>query len=129
MNRTLLVDKIISKFNFNRTAASLITSYLVGRLQCVSNDNASSDFLSATSGVPQPSVLGPLLFTIFINGLPDILMHMSYHIFADDVQPYLRYSFDDVLHATELLNWAAMLRYNSIIEYVERITIEVMRRI
>jgi hypothetical protein len=54
--------------------------------------------LSRTNGVPQGSVLGPLLFSLFINDLHSVLQYCLCHLFADDVKLYLHhdwYRFED----------------------------------
>ena len=60
-----------------------ITAWLSGRTQKVVLDSVSSDPAPVLSGVPQGSVLGPILFLIFINDLPDNI-HSTVRLFADD---------------------------------------------
>ena len=59
---------------------------LKNRKQFVRVDNISSKVLEVTSGVPQGSLLGPLLFCIFINDLPEVLKFSEPYIFADDLK-------------------------------------------
>ena len=60
-------------------------SYLSGRRHRVVLDNESSDVLPVTSEVPQGSILGPLLFLIFINDMPNVISkETSQPLFADD---------------------------------------------
>ena len=75
---------------FSNTALSWVFSYLTGRTQFVLDERGEcSDWLATTSGVPQDSVLGPLLFTLFINDICFSLKFSQYMIFADDTQIYL----------------------------------------
>lgn len=84
-----LLKKLSSSFYFSSQAVNTIKSYLCHRKQVVYANNSFSKSSFIISGVPQGSVLGPLLFTMFINDLPSILKHCQIHMFADDVQLYL----------------------------------------
>ena len=60
-----------------------IKSFITGITQCVSVEGEMSNWREATSGIPQGSVIGPLLFVIFINDLPDEVKHNMCKLFAD----------------------------------------------
>ena len=64
-----------------------ITSFLLGRTQQVVCDGCTSESANVLSGVPQGSVLGPLLFLIFINDLP-LGINSHCRLFADDCLLY-----------------------------------------
>ena len=61
-------------------------AYLSSRTQCVRLNSAISDPLPVVSGVPQGSILGPILFLIFINDLPETLSSSHMLLFADDTK-------------------------------------------
>ena len=63
-----------------------LKAYLFGRLQCVSIDNNISSLLPVLSGVPQGSILGPLLFIVYINDLPLLVHSAQVSLFADDTK-------------------------------------------
>ena len=63
-------------------------SYLKGRKQYVFYNGETSDVKEITCGVPQGSVLGPLLFLIYINDLPNISEKLQFFLFADDTNIY-----------------------------------------
>ena len=64
-----------------------IRAFLTGRTQCVVVDGEKSDFVPVQSGVPQGTVLGPLLFLLHINDLPECVSS-SVRLFADDCLLY-----------------------------------------
>ncbi|SMN12435.1 hypothetical protein SPBRAN_885 [uncultured Candidatus Thioglobus sp.] len=63
-----------------------LNEYLTGRMQCVCVDGVRSAILPVVSGVPQGSILGPLLFLAYINDLLDAVMHALLYIFADETK-------------------------------------------
>ena len=63
-------------------------SYLSNRKEYVTINDQSSDLLDITCGVPQGSVLGQLLFLIYINDLPNISEVLDFYLFADDTNIY-----------------------------------------
>ena len=61
-------------------------NYLSSRCHFVNLDSVSSSLLPVVSGVPQGSVLGPLLFLIYVNDIPDSIFSCSPYQFADDTK-------------------------------------------
>ena len=63
-----------------------LRAYLTNRIQCVTINGILSDALPVSSGVPQGSILGPLLFLIYINDFPSSIELSHVLLFADDVK-------------------------------------------
>ncbi len=59
-------------------------SYLLNRTQYVEIDDSDSDMLTLTTGVPQGSILGPLLFIIYMNDIAHASKRFYFIIYADD---------------------------------------------
>jgi retron-type reverse transcriptase len=104
VNLKLLCHKLEKLFHFSRSSIDFIKSYLMDRSQCVFANGSYSGFLSVTQGVPQGSILGPLLFTLFINDISNSFLFSRYHIYADDVQIYLSGSEDNIESVVNQIN-------------------------
>ena len=67
-------------------AHAWLASYLCGRQQAVKCDDSLSARGPVKVGVPQRSILGPLLFSIFVNDLPNVVTHAQINMYADDTE-------------------------------------------
>ncbi len=83
----ILLTKL-EKYRVENNALILFNSYLDGRSQIVRIGCASSDERPITTGVPQGSVLGPLLFLVYMNDFPTCLRHTTDKQFADETITY-----------------------------------------
>ena len=77
---------------------SWFRAYLSNRSQHVSTNGVLSESLPVTSDVPQGSILGPLLFLIFIDNLPSTVNSTQIMMFADDTRCLYQYSEVANLH-------------------------------
>ena len=84
----ILVLRLHTDFGFTDTVLQWFSSYLTDRTHYISLSNNCSAFAPVHSGVPQCSVVGPMLFTMYIKPLSAIIDSHStiHHSFADDLQ-------------------------------------------
>ena len=87
VNHKILLEKL-QKYGIRGVPLQWFTSYLTNRQQYVRIDNTDSEMLRMTCGVPQGSTLGPLLFLLYINDMPNCSKKLSFRIFADDTNVF-----------------------------------------
>ena len=102
-NHRLILAKLKAA-GFCNDAIAWISSYLTGRSQKVVTGTTESGWETLINGVPQGSVLGPLLFTILVSDLKDVIKRGRYHLYADDTQLYYNCKVDDANNTIDKIN-------------------------
>ena len=94
IDHTVLINRLRNKFGICGDALVWITSYLSNRFQSVVIHNTSSVNTLVEYCVPQGSVLGPLLFSLYVTPLADIAARygLRYYCNADDTQLYVSFN-------------------------------------
>lgn len=83
----LLLAKL-KAYGFTHDALETMTAYLTGRRQRVKLDGVYSSWRTVKTGVPQGSLLGPLLFNLYVNDLNYFITSTSLRLYADDTTHY-----------------------------------------
>ena len=91
VDHKVLLNVLEKRVGVTGLALNWFSSYLSNRSQCVSISGVYSKKAKLKCGVPQGSVLGPVLFTTYMLPLGDILRHLNFkfHCYADDQQIYM----------------------------------------
>src|SRR2546425_2254388 len=93
INHTILLQKL-EYYGVRGLVNDFIKSYLTNRLQYVEIENISSNPMKITCGIPQWSILGPLLFLLYVNDTHTCANLLKFFLFADDTT--ILFSSDDI---------------------------------
>ena len=88
IDHTILLDKLES-LGVRGTELNWFSDYLHERKQRVVMSGVCSEWHQVTKGVPQGSILGPLLFVAFVNVLPEVVKHCTVNLYANDTTIYV----------------------------------------
>ena len=107
IDHNILLGYLKSWFGLGGTALRWLASYLRNRCQAIKIGSTLSELSNLIYGVPQGSVLGPLLFSLYTTPLSKIIRlhpHIKFHFYADDTQLYIHLSHKNASSALAKLN-------------------------
>ena len=99
IDHDILLHRLQYVFGIQGTVLSWFRSYLSKRFQIVSTQSTHSDQIELCCGVPQGSVLRPILFILYTQPLTSVILKhpVSHMLYADDTQVYKSFDLDDCL--------------------------------
>ena len=115
VNHQILLDKL-EHYGIRGIALNWIRNYLTNRMQCTEIGDTQSELELIKCGVPQGSVLGPLLFLIYINDIVNSSKLFKFTLFADDTSLYYSckntHNLENIINGelTKISNWLSANR-------------------
>ena len=105
IDHSILLERLLSWFGISGTALNWVKSYLTSRSFYVQVKDSQSSVYQLLYGVPQGSVLGPLLFILYTTPLSTIISKSSvhHHLYADDTQLFISFSSTKFLENVSFL--------------------------
>ena len=103
LDHKILLQKL-RYYGLQNTPLRWFDSYLTGRLQYVEVNGACSDSLPITTGVPQGSILGPLLFIIYMNDIPNSSSEVNFILYADDTSIFTSIDLSNIQNSVDINN-------------------------
>ena len=112
VDHRILINRLENCIGVTGTALDWFKSYLSDRTFSVSVGNVFSSYATITCGIPQGSILGPLLFSIYMLSLGRVIhnSNISFHFYVDNTQIYLSINPSDLTSFTSLTACLADIR-------------------
>ena len=102
-NHQLILAKS-KALGFQESALKMLSSYLSCRQQKIKIENDESNWCKLLNGVPQGSILGPLLFTVLLNDIKNVIKNCQHHCYADDTQIFKKTNIQNIAECVKLIN-------------------------
>ena len=113
INHSILINRII-ELGIEGSPLKWLMSFITDRTSSVNSNDYISPPTNILKGVPQESVLGPLLFSIYLRPISNIIRkypNIYYHSYADDIQLLLKLPIDFINSNSELSDCTSEITY------------------